>query len=226
MANILRVASASPWRISVVFDSAPTTTTTDYVLTRQDGLTDGAITNYVFFTGTNVVDLALNQQLSTDSVYLLSYQGGTQVALSYRQPANPNLTPTVGQDDPEAEAYGIDIDWFADSLTAAGDVPLIHGLQCLRNDLAATALTFPGEIFHRPDVGAGMQTRVNGPNLPQQLDDIRATLKRTWATDDRVIPGGIDISVDSSVSGQITATAKVQTVAILDPIVVKTPGSS
>ena len=227
--QILTVSAPSPYRIRLSANSALTTTPSDYVISRQDnGAVTITVTN-VWSTGTNAVEMSTSDALSNDFVYVVTLpnaSGTPSAVLGYRTPQSITTLPAV-DDDPEAEALGVDIDWLAPALDPAGDSPKIRGRACLINDLAAAALTTPGELFHKPTDGGGMRLKVNGPAIPGQLSGIRASLLRQWTKDPRVRQGGVAIDVSSSSDGKVSVLGTIQPIAIEDPLTVQpTTGSA
>jgi hypothetical protein len=225
----LSVRSSSPYRITVMTDVAPDTTASDYVLTRQDNASSASTITNAFLTESRVVELTVGGAPLIDGiVYLLALplQPGAPLAkVSYRQPLSQTQAPVSPAEDPEAEAFGVDNDWLANALTASGDTPNIRGLQCLVNDLAVIAMIQKGEIFHRPDAGAGLQLDVNAPMTGQQVKRTTGTVTREWYKDARVRQGGITVKADVSAStGRLTLYGTVLPIAIDDPALVKLPG--
>lgn len=225
----VNVRSQSPYRISAVTDTAPDLTASDYVLTRADNASTAATISRVFTTGSNSVDLVVSgEALIDDVVYVLSLPtqpGAPSAQVAYRSPLNQSQVPVGAAEDPEAEAFGVDIDWFADSFTPTGDTPTVRGRQCLTNDLAVISLIQPGELFHRPDAGAGVKLSTNAPMSAQQVKLVSAALTREWYKDPRVRQGGVTIKTDiSAATGRLLIYGTVLPVAVDDPTVVKLPG--
>jgi len=150
--------------------------------------------------------------------------GAPTANLAYTLPLNLSPIPAVGAEDPEAETYGVDIDWLADNFVGNGDTPVIRGRACVVNDLQSLALINPGEIFHRPDAGAGMKLRVNSPNQQNEVSKATAALKREWSRDPRVRQNGVSIKADLSTVGTLSISGTVQTIAIDEPLNFKVPG--
>jgi hypothetical protein len=224
----LSVRSASPYRITVTTDVSPDLTATNYVITRQDGASTAAYVSNAFKTGFNTVELTVAGEVLIDGVvYIISdpfASGSPSGVVSYRQPLNQSQVPVSPAEDPEAEAFGIDIDWFADSLTGSGDTPVVRGRQCLVNDLAVICLIQKGELFHRPDAGAGVKLSVNGPMGDREVKQVIGAVTREWYKDARVRQGGVDVRGNVDTSGRLTLTGTVLPVAIDDPTKVKLPG--
>lgn len=224
LGNILNVVSRSPWRVTVTLDLTPSLVTTDYTITRADGANNYISVSSVFALGSNNVELTLSGALLDGVAYIISYPSGSTASVVYRQPSYQSQVPVGAAEDPEAEAFGIDYDWFADGLTAAGDTPMVRGRQCLINDLAVIALIQKGELFHRPDAGAGVKLSVNGPMTDREVKQVVGAVTREWYKDSRVRQGGIDVRGNVDTSGRLTLTGTVLPVAIDDPTVVKLPG--
>lgn len=224
---ILNLFSRSPWRITLIKDATPTVTLADYVITRKDSAPTTIVVNYAFLVGPNAVELSLSEAMLLGVIYTLTLpnDGGAPSALiAYSQPAVLSPIPGVGTEDPEAETYGIDIDWLADATVGNGDTPTVRGRACVMNDLASLALISPGEIFHRPGVGAGLKLRVNAPGQTAELNSAMAALKREWSRDPRVRQNGVSIKGSLSSSGTTTIVGTVQTIALDEPLIIKVPG--
>lgn len=185
MATIIRAIARSPWRVNVSVDAtfAGITTAATYAFTRADVSQTTVAVRLAFTTDPLSIELALTEALQERAVYVLSASGASGTAqFSYQSPAPPPA-PGPSIDDPEAEAFGVDIDWEAESFDASGDTPEVRGIDCLKHDLVAIARTSPGELFHRPTRGAGLSRRVNAPSDPSQT---QASVLREWTQDDRV----------------------------------------
>jgi len=226
--QILSLVSPQPTRISVTTDSVPSTTPGDYVLSRPDNGPNVPVVNFAFLTGVTTVELALSGPLQDGIAYQVTMPnapGAPTGLVGYRTPLIL-IQPNTPGEDPEAEAFGVDMDWFSDTLTADGDIPQVRGKQCVINDLVAMALVAPGEIFHRPLAGAGMKLRVNGPGTATEISSMTAKLKRVWAEDGRVRQNGISLQTIADGSGQVQSRATVQLVAVDDTVAVKVPGGA
>jgi hypothetical protein len=220
MAAWLQAYARSALRVSALFDAtfAGMATASTYAISRQDLAGTTVVVSRAWNTDTLAVELALSEPLVEGIAYVLTASGVTGSAVAVHQAvAVQVIGPDVDDaDDPEAEAFGDDIDWLGAQLGPDGDAPRLRGLECLRRDLVARALTRRGELFHRPTVGAGLTMRVNGPNTDAELAELSAALKREWADDDRV--RGVAVQSTASTSGAVTADAQVRTIALEDPI--------
>jgi hypothetical protein len=216
MTTFVQARARSRWRITITFDGsfAGWTTSTTYAIARADGAPTSVTVSRAFATDSTTIELALSEALLEDVVYALSataVTGSTSVAV---QSAPTEQTPRGAIDDPEAEAFGVDVDWLAPSLDATGDIPTIRGRECLRADLIAIAFTAPGELFHRPDAGAGIPDEVNGP---AELDDLIAATKREWQRDDRI--NRLEpMRAEISTAGEVSIRAIVIPIAIDEPL--------
>lgn len=225
----LNVVSRSPFRITVATDVAPDTTPGNYSLVRQDNVSSNAFVAYAFLVDANTVELAIGGDgLVTGAVYVLSdpiAPGAPSAVVAYRSPLLQSQVPVAPAEDPETEAFGVDIDWLADALTAFGDTPSVRGRQCLINDLAVIAMINPGELFHRPDAGAGLKLNVNAPMTSKQVSTVTGALVREWSKDARVSRNGATVKAEVSAStGRLTVFGTIIPAAIDDPLIVKLPG--
>lgn len=223
------VRSSSPYRITVTTDVASDLVATNYVVTRADGASTAATVSLAFQVVANVAELVVaNEPLIDGIAYIVSNpvaSGAPSAQVTYRQPLFQSQVPVSPAEDPEAEAFGVDIDWLADSMTGSGDTPAVRGRQCMINDLAVIAMITKGELFHRPDAGAGVKLFVNGPMTDQSAKLVSGSVTREWYKDPRVKQGGITVVVSrAAATGQLSLVGTVLPVAIDDPTIVKLPG--
>lgn len=206
MSVIVQAHARSPWRLRIVFDVLPAlhANASAYTIARADGAGSSVAGASVWLVDTTSVELALSEPLLDRLVYVLSVAGVSGSA-AYSWTTPPAKIPSrSSRRDPEAEALGVDVDWIASTLDPSGDAPEVRGRSALIQDLAAIAVTERGELLHRPDAGAAMPRRVNGPS---ETGPIRAALEREWLRDDRV--KAAQITVLASSTGEITAEAKI-----------------
>lgn len=206
MSTIVQTHARSPWRLRIVFDVLPVlhANASAYTIVRSDGAGSSVAGASVWLVDTASVELALSEPLLERLVYLISVSGASG-SMAFSWSTSPAKTPSkTSRRDPEAEALGVDVDWLASTLDPSGDAPKVRGRSALIQDLAAIAVTERGELLHRPDAGAAMPGRVNGPS---ETGPIRAALEREWLRDDRVKAVGITVLASST--GEITAEAKI-----------------
>jgi hypothetical protein len=221
MPAFAQVLARSPWRVRAVFDTLPGSATdaATYTFVRTDGAPTSVRTARAWAIDGNAVELALTEALLDGLVYTLTATGVTGAGtLSHQRPL-PQVTGATLDDDPEAEVFGVDLDWLAPSLTAAGDLPEVRGLACMKHDLVAIARTQRGELIHRPDAGAGVPSHVNGPT---PLDEIAAAVKREWLRDDRVRQANPRIF--ESTTGEITIRGDVKTLPLDESVPITSRG--
>lgn len=218
MTKLLSAAARSAWRVGVTFDAAwgGMATATNYQFARQDGVGTTVVANVAFNTDTLGVDLALSEGLNVGVVYFVSAAGVSGSAAVAYLVAPPQPAGALPEDDPEAEAFGVDIDWLAPSLDQSGDAPEIRGRACLKNDLPAIAKTMPGELYHRPHDGGGLPSEVNGPD---SVDDIGARVRGQWLKDSRVRDAQLRVTVDTA--GGVQIAAQVTPAALDQPLPVQ-----
>jgi hypothetical protein len=207
MTAFVQVYARSPYRLATAFDATfgGIATAATYTLTRQDGVGTLVTVTRAWTTGTASAELALSEALLERVVYVLAAASVTgTVLVSFVSPL-PQVTAEAPLDDPEAEAFGVDIDWLADALDASGDIPTIRGRRCLQEDLVAIWLTEPGELIHRPTRGAGLDSDVNGPGT--DLGEMTAKIKRESGKDPRV--KSIDAPITIATTGEWSVNANV-----------------
>lgn len=219
MTTFVQVAAQSPWRLLTLTDSTFTgyATAGNYSISRADGLDTTIVVAQVISIDTITQSLALSDALIPDVIYLLGATGVTGLmAFSFR-PVSQIASGGGPIDDPEAEAFGLDVDWLSPKLVS-GDTPTIRGMECLRQDATAIAMTEPGELYHRPQDGAGLPKQVNGP---ASAGDLAARLKRQWLKDPRVRLAEPKVTIKGT--GEVVAKADITPLAINLSLPVQVP---
>jgi phage baseplate assembly protein W len=215
MPHLIQVEPRSPYRLRVVWDLPATgqDTAADYALARADGAGPGPEVAAAWSVDAGAVELALASPLPPGLALVLVHAAGDRLPCALPPTAlRPDDAAGDGVGDPEAELFGVDLDWLAPALAAGGDVPEVRGLAALRADLAAIAVTAPGELFHRPTEGAALPQRVNGAGAPAELGRLAAAVRRAWVSDDRV--KAARVSVVARADGAVTAAGDVETVPL------------
>lgn len=209
---IIQAIARTPRRLRLVFDSLPggATTAANYAFVRADNSYTSITASSVWTVDSTSVEIALSEALLPSTTYTVTISS-VSAAFSYEAPVAQAII-IEETSDPEDEAFGVDIDLFADALDPVGDLPTLRGMTALRNDLISVVRIIPGEIAHRPDVGAGLDLRINGANVGAQLADIRGAIKREWLKDDRVDDASIKATANTT--GLVELEASVKTVSI------------
>lgn len=193
MPDIQTAQAAQPWRITVYFVAADAglDDPVKFHLTRG-GVVAHPI-DALWLRGPGVVELALGDALLAGEAYVLTHDTSSTTAHIAWRPAQATAAPrprtTAGApeiDDPEAEAFGLDVDWFGPNLDARGDTPVVRGLAALKHDLAVLAFMSAGELVHRPGAGVGVRQRVNGASNAAVLGEIQADVRAAYLSDPRV----------------------------------------
>ena len=208
MPDIQTAQALQPWRLTVYFAAADAGLDDPIKFHLSRGGVVPHPIETVWLRGTGVVELALGDALLAGEDYLLQHDTSSTTAHIAWRPAQPSAlarprTTTDGPelDDPEAEAFGLDVDWFGAALDARGDVPVVRGLQALKHDLAAVAFMSPGDLVHRPRAGVGVRQRVNGASNAATLGEIQADVRAAYLSDPRVR----DCTVKATREGERTA---------------------
>lgn len=189
MPNINIAFAPQPHRVRVVFVSAAgagTSPPSDWTV-RREGVVRHPVAQAWFIDATTA-ELALEEPLEASTRYTVEHVSGAS-AVWFAYDAGPRITHTAAleeQGDPEAEAFGRDIDWLSDTLTPTRDLPEAAGLPALKHDLAALAVLNPGELVHRPTAGVGMRRRVNGLGTEESVREVEADVSAAYLADDRV----------------------------------------
>lgn len=222
--NVLQTIPVSATRVALVFDAATPAAAlvpANYAVARRDGAgTAGLAVAYVWARDPTSVELVFGAPLGDGVEYVVTAPLALTAPAGWRWAAP--LPEAVGglpaASDPEAEAFGVDWDWWAPALDASGDLPELRGRRCMVEDLAAIATFRRGELFHRPDEGAGLDDGVNGPATDDALADATRALRVQWSRDDRV-QRLVQLSADvDPTDGTTTYTARVKSVALDDAL--------
>jgi hypothetical protein len=217
---IVQVLARSPWRVRVVFDAFPVGADEPaiYTLTRADGAGTSINPVRAFIVDTSSAEVSLSEPLLDRVVYRLAADGAGSADLSWQEPL-PQVIGADREDDPEAEVFGVDTDWLSPTLTSQGDIPEVRGIACLKQDLLTIAFIEAGELFHRPEAGAGVTRQVNGPT---PLSEIAGRVRAEWLKDDRVRKASPRITETSA--GEIYIRGDVLTVPLAEPIPIASRG--
>ena len=219
MPSIAAASSPSPYRIRMTLTAAGSTTASDYTLTREDGAPTAITCTVAWQTGpSTAVEIALSDPMIDGVTYLVALSGFGSAVVSYRTPL---VVGAFQADDPEIDIFGIDIDWLASDLGADGDAPQARGLDSFRRDKGVEAVLVPGDLVHRPDRGAGIPLRVNGPGSDDELRRMASALKQQYGLDELVEPGGVSVTASADGSGFVTLTASIKTIALEQPVAVR-----
>lgn len=208
MADLVRVLSPQPWRITAAFNGSPSLTASDYTVARVDAATTDILVTYVFAKGQNTVALALSSPLLDGVPYTLACAGSTTTLTIGQRGA---LVPTAGATTTPADErrWGIDWAWLSSgSLDARRQVPRRSGRECVRHDLAALRLLSPTEIFHRARAGANLRRFTNASSIYK--DTVDAALRTAWTRDFRVRAGSVTVESEfDSQTGELVTTGEV-----------------
>lgn len=227
--QIVTARSSQPRRITLAATATPSTTTTDYDIERADGGYSRVAVSLAWLVNTNTVELALSGELVKGVAYTISIPGDVDApsyTLTYYGTADPAPVALPVGEDPAAEAYGVAIDWLSGGLTGSGDLIETRGRQCLIDDLVAIGCIEAGEIFHRPDDGGSLPLDVNGPAIPQQMQQMRSRLKRQWAKDSRIrTVDSIDF-IQPDITGAVQIRAKLTESVTGEQVTANIPGGN
>jgi hypothetical protein len=165
----------------------------------------------------NTVEISLSAPLLDGVIYLLTV-GPVSAAFSWQDPIpDPGQSPNA--DDPEAEVFGVDIDWLFGDLTADGDVESIRGQRCLEEDLISVCFLNPGELAQFPDDGVGMPDRVNGPFSSAESRTLRTKIVSQWRKDDRVRDASVELTINSDLT--VDLEGRVQSIAVARDLTIR-----
>lgn len=199
MTAIRRLRAETPRRLVLELDAtdADALDPTSYVVTRTDGVATAVTVDVAWLARSTVYVLALTEALVPGVEYTLTPDWTAARAVVWRLPL-PQTDEEGDPYDPEAEAYGLDVDWLSDALDGERDAPVIRGRECLKHDLIAVALTHHGELVHDPGVGAGAGGYVNQAGAGRRPAELAATWRRLALEDARVAQADVSYTVAST----------------------------
>lgn len=210
MPELIDAEAPSPWRVRVQLDGpggSPFEDATQWRLVSDVGALPVA---RAWLEDAAVVALALAQPLAPEQEYFVTHTSATATARVSFQRAPAAQVDLEAPGDPEAEALGLDVDWFGE-LDPSGDARTERGEACLRHDLAARALTRPGELVHQPTAGAATIEQ-NAPSGAARASLYQAALRREALDDDRVEDAAVAVTVTTK--GVVRATIRARSRAL------------
>lgn len=207
----------SPWRIRAYFSGGDPSSQVigSFSIARQDAQPSTLTLASLFTPDVGQLELCTSEPLTIGVVYVLTWGANSCPVVFDVAPDDPDYT--AAPEDPEAEVFGVDLDWLFGSPGPDGDCPQRRGQACLVHDLAAMALLRRGELVHMPTKGADLPTTISGSLAPAALLETQARLESEFRDDDRVS----DLSVTTAVSagdGQVEYEARVIPVALGVPL--------
>lgn len=209
MPSIVQLYARSAFRVRAVFDGDPSAVqVSDFAITRQDGGPTTAEVASLFAVDGNSLELKLSERLISKVHYVFAY-AAQSIAVTYFPAAKFDPVVAPVNEDPDAEANGVDLAWISDDPGPDGDCRRRKGLACVQYDLVNRAMLVPGELVQDQSAGASMPQKINGSGGRFELLQIAGTLDREWRRDDRVD----DVSVDPVVGtdGEVDFNGQVRT---------------
>lgn len=84
--------------------------------------------------------------------------------------------------------YGIDCSFYQGDLiaTGAGDFMLTEGVEGIRQVIARSLITSPGELFWRPNYGIGVEEFLNAPMSAATVSEIKSRIRHSLEDQDDV----------------------------------------
>ena len=204
-AEIQQIITTTPYRATVKltvpaagYDSAE-----NYSIARADGSFSRLSIDTVIVYGDTHVELLFDEAVVPGSRYTITFvptaATGEFTGIAYD--AIDDVLPDGTIDDPEADAFGIDIDILSPVLEN-GDIPLVTGRECLLMNLSDLCFTAPREIAHRLRDGVGIQRRVNASAAPSRVDEARALIRLAVLGDARIRAATVEDVTDGTKPGQ------------------------
>lgn len=193
--TLIAAYTRSAWRIRALFAGGDPSAQllTAFSIARVDGGPSTLTLASKVSPDTGQLELSTSEPMLRDVPYLLTFAGGGTARVLYQlAPGDPQLALEV--DDPEAEIFGVDLDWIYGTPGGDGDCPQRRGQACLVHDLKALAMLDKGDLVHLPTRGAGQSRSVNATASPAELDAARGTIAAEFRADDRVADLSITVS--------------------------------
>lgn len=210
MPSIVDVDAVSAWRLRVRLDGpggAPLESAVAWQVVSDEGTITVA---RAWLEDSALVALALAAPLTQGRECTVTSSAATGTGRVALGGLPSSLVDLEAPGDPEAEALGLDVDWFGE-LDATGDAREERGEACLRHDLAARALTRPGELVHQPSAGAATVEQ-NAPSGAARASLYQAALRREALEDDRVEEASVTVTV--ATTGVVRATIRARSRAL------------
>jgi len=208
--SLVQVYARSGWRVRAVYAGGNPSgaVPTDFVFARQDGGPTTVTALAVVVVDGNSVELATSERLISGVIYTVTWSGTT---LSFSFFPQIELAPSVQapDDDPDAEANGVDWAWISGNPTASGDCPRRSGIACVEYDLPNRAVLIPGELVQDQTAGGGLLLKVNGAMTDAELQRAAGGLENEFKRDRRVKDCNVDTT--SSTDGSVNFNGQVQT---------------
>jgi hypothetical protein len=196
---ITQVYARTPFRVRVVFSggSPAGQPASAFALTRQDGGPNEIVISSLFPFDTASLELSASSRLLAGIIYVLTWSGQA-IPFSYAAPLaqRQDAAPTR-DDDPEAEAFGVDVAWLFSEPTAGGDCPQRRGRACNEYDLPRRAVLKRGELVHLPNAGGNLLDSINGPNDVGTALEQAAAVEADRRNDERLTDVEADVSTDT-----------------------------
>lgn len=200
----------SGWRARAVFSGGNPSgiSVGAFAITRSDG---GPCTVVVLFArpvdGT-ALELVLSERLLSRAIYLLTWSA-TSTPFSFIPPLSQDPSVQAADDDPDAEANGVDLAWISNDPTPSGDCDRRSGVSCVQYDLLNRAALVPGELVQDVTAGANIGALVNSSSSDSQLLQAGAKLEAEFRRDQRVADADVNVTVGTA--GQTFFGGQVQT---------------
>lgn len=193
---LVQAYARSGWRVRAVFagGSPSGVTPAALTITRQDGGPCTVTVASLAVVDATALELVLSERVLPKIAYVLTWSGTTQSFAFFPPRAqDPALQPI--DDDPDAEANGVDLAWCSNDPTPSGDCDRRSGLACVQYDLVNRAMLKPGELVQDVTAGADVGSLVNASASDSQLMQAGARLEAEFRKDSRVADVGVNVSV-------------------------------
>jgi hypothetical protein len=209
---IVQVYARSGWRARAVYSGGNPAGAQpgDFAITRQDGGPCTVTVAAVQSADVTSLELVMSERLIPKVAYVLTW-GTSATPFSWTLPAAQDPTVAAQDDDPDAEANGVDLAWISSDPGPSGDCQRRTGLACVQYDLSNLAFIVPGDLINDPAAGANLQSLVNSSSSDAEMLQAGAALSAQFRRDPRVADADVDVVVGidapASFNGQIKTRA-------------------
>lgn len=179
-----------------------------FTVTRQDGGPCSITVVAVRQVDVSALEVVLSERALSGITYLLTWSA-TSSAFVFSTPAAMDLSLQDPNDDPDAEANGIDLAWASGDPGPGGDCPRRTGIDCVKYDLPNRAVLIPGELVQAADAGANIQRLVNSSSSDTDMGRAGSALDTEFRRDRRVADSRMEVVIGTA--GQTSFNGQVKT---------------
>jgi len=199
--TLVQAVARASWRIRLYFAGGDPSTQplTAFSIARSDGGPNTIRLVNRFSPDAGQLELVTSEPLVVGVSYAVTWSSTTVACVWNVAPDDPTID--LVQEDPEAEVFGVDLDWIYGQPGPDGDCQQRRGQECLPHDLNARALLRKNELVHLPNAGADLDATTNGPASVAELTATAGALDAEFRNDDRVRDLTVTVSPSDDAGG-------------------------